>query len=94
MTHLHGALPLFAVCDCGTLFLDHNHLPLSYLLSDGITGLNKNGKWSFACVVPISNNEASAVDEFEPLVGSPNEQMETLDNTDVKFDNSNKIIDS
>ena len=62
MTLLHGAVPLLAVCDCGTVFLDHNHLPLSYLLSDGITGLNKNGKGSFACEVPISNNEASAVD--------------------------------
>ena len=87
-------MPSFAVCDCGTVFLHHNHLPLSYLLSDGITGLNKNGKESFACEVPISNTEANAVDECEPIVGSQHEQMETLDNTDVKFDNSNKIIDS
>ena len=49
---------------------------------------------SAGCVVTISNNEASAVDECEPIVGSPNEQMETLDNADVKFDNSNKIIDN
>ena len=54
MTLLHGAVPLFAVCDCGTVFIDHNHLPLSYILSDGITGLNKNEKGSFAYEVPIS----------------------------------------
>ena len=49
---------------------------------------------SAECVLTISNNEASAVDECEPIVVSQHEQMETLDNTDVKFDNSNKIIDN
>ena len=49
---------------------------------------------SAECVMTISNNEVNAVDECKPIVGSSNEQMETLDKTDVKFDHSNKILDS
>ena len=45
-------------------------------------------------MVTISNDGADAVDESKPIVGSPDEQTETLDNTDVNFDNSNKIIES
>ena len=45
-------------------------------------------------MMTISNDGAGAVDECEPIVDSPNEQMETFDNTDVKFDHSNKIIDN
>ena len=45
-------------------------------------------------MVTISNDGAGAVDQSKLIVGSPNEQIETLDNTDVKFDNSNKIIHS